>query len=88
MVLTIPTTYKERRDNPRLECDYGPYNPVAVVASRILANKAGLTFTTFSHTALPCPARAIGVGSKAFFGRYDNTEIPQKIMKMYGVKLK
>lgn len=84
----VTTTYDERKDNPRLECGYGPYNPVATVAARILANKAGLSWTTYSHTALPCPARAIGVGAEAFYGYYDNTDLPHKIMKMYGVELK
>ncbi len=72
-------------ENPMIECAYGPYNPVATVAARILAHKAGLGWTTYSHTALPCPARAIGVGADAFYGYYDNTELPQKIMKMYGL---
>lgn len=84
----VTTTYEERMHNPRLECGYGPYNPVATVAARILANKAGISWTTYSHTAIPCPARAVGVGAAAFYGYYDNTELPHKIMKMYGVELK
>lgn len=77
------TDYKQRKDNPRLECAYGPYNPVATVAARILNTKAGVGFTTYSHTAVPCPARAVGVGAEVFFGYYDNTAIPHKIMDMY-----
>ncbi|PVX52471.1 alkaline phosphatase [Balneicella halophila] len=79
----VTTTYEERMHNPRLECGYGPYNPLATVAARILANKAGLSWTTYSHTAIPCPARAVGVGAEAFYGYYDNTELPRKILKMY-----
>lgn len=82
----ITTTYNERKDNPRLECSYGYYNPLATVATRILANKAGISWTTYSHTAIPCPARAVGVGSENFYGYYDNTELPRKILKMFGIE--
>ncbi len=81
-------TIDQRMENPRKECDYGYYNPVATVASRILAQKAGIGWTTYSHTALPCPARAIGVGAEKFYGSYDNTDLPQKVMDLYGIKLK
>ncbi len=73
----------KRRENPLKECAYGNYNPIATVASRILAHKAGIDWTTYSHTALPCPARAIGVGDTAFYGYYDNTALPLKIIEMF-----
>lgn len=77
-------TIEKQMLDPLLECAYGPYNPVATIAARILAHKAGISWTTYSHTAIPCPARAIGVGAEAFYGYYDNTAIPRKIMKLYG----
>ncbi len=64
------------------ECAYGSYNPVAIEATRILSHKAGIAWTTFSHTALPCPARAIGVGAEDFYGAYDNTDLPKKILEI------
>lgn len=79
--------YEQLLDIPQKECDYGYYNPVATVASRILAHKAGIGWTTYSHTALPCPARAIGVGADKFYGHYDNTEIPRKILGLYGLSM-
>lgn len=76
-------TIDEQMSKPLLECAYGPYNPIATVAARILAHKAGIAWTTYSHTAIPCPARAIGVDADEFYGYYDNTHIPQKIMKIF-----
>lgn len=75
------SSYDQRRLDMAKECAYGPYNPVAIVASRILAHKAGIGWTTYSHTALPCPARAIGVGAECFYGAYDNTDLPKKVLK-------
>lgn len=80
-------TYDARMENPRKECDYGPYSPVATVAAHILAQKAGIGWTTYSHTALPCPSRAIGVGAENFYGAYNNTDLPLKILKLYGIEI-
>lgn len=79
------SNYNTRRHDMQKECAYGPYNPVATVAARILAHKAGIAWTTYSHTALPCPARAIGPGAEAFYGAYDNTDLPKKVMKACGL---
>lgn len=59
---------------------YGSYHPVAVTATRILAAKAGVSWTTFSHTAQPLPIRAIGVGAQTFGGYFDNIDIPKKLI--------
>ncbi len=78
-------SFQQRREDARLECAYGPYDPVTTVACRLLNHKSGLDFTTFSHTALPCPTHAVGAGSETFLGFYDNTEIPSKIMQLFGL---
>jgi alkaline phosphatase len=59
---------------------YGSYDPFTVTATRILANKAGVGWTSFSHTALPLVVLAIGEGHELFNGCYDNTDIAKKIM--------
>jgi alkaline phosphatase len=58
---------------------YGSYEPITITACHILAQKAGLGWTTFSHTATPIPVRAIGPGSSLFDGFFDNTDLPKNI---------
>jgi len=65
---------------------YGGYNPLAVTATRILNNKAGLAWTTWSHTGIVVPVYAIGAGAEMFSGYYDNTDIPKKIATAMGLK--
>jgi len=58
---------------------YGTYEPLTVTVSHILNNKAGLNFSTYSHTGLPVPVYAIGAGHELFNGSYDNTDIYKKM---------
>jgi alkaline phosphatase len=66
---------------------YGGYYPLAATAIRILNNKAGLAWTTWSHTGIPVPVYAIGAGAELFGGKYDNTDIPEKIAKSMGFEI-
>lgn len=59
--------------------NYAGYHPVAIAATRIIANRAGVSWTTFSHTAQPLPMRAIGKAADVFEGYYDNTDIVKKL---------
>ncbi|MBN1403099.1 MAG: alkaline phosphatase [Opitutales bacterium] len=61
---------------------YGGYDPLTVTATRILAGKAGIGWTTFSHTASPVPVRAIGPGSELFSGAMDNTDMARNIFTL------
>jgi len=60
---------------------YGGCHPLTAAATHILNNKAGLSWTSWSHTAISVPVFAIGAGSELFDGYYDNTDIPKKIAK-------
>lgn len=51
---------------------------------RIMSEKAGMGWTTLSHTGVAVPVRAIGAGAETFNGYYDNTDIPRKIMAASG----
>lgn len=64
---------------------YGGGNPMAATAVRILNNKAGLGWTTWSHTGMPVPVFAIGQGNEMFNGYYDITDIPKKIKSAMGL---
>ena len=64
---------------------YGTYEPLTVTITHILNNKSGVSFTSYSHTGLPVAVLAQGVGSEAFGGYYDNTEIYQKMASLLKV---
>ncbi|MBE0637346.1 MAG: alkaline phosphatase [Bacteroidales bacterium] len=64
---------------------YGGGNPITATAVRVLNNKAGLGWTTFSHTGTPVPVFAIGQGHDMFNGYYDITDIPKKIRIAMGL---
>ena len=61
---------------------YGYYDPVTITATHILSEKAGVDWTTYSHTSMPLPVHSIGAGSEVFGGYYDNTDIPKKIIAL------
>jgi len=43
---------------------YGTYNPLSVTLSHIINYKAGLSFSSYSHTGVPVPVYAVGIGSE------------------------
>lgn len=65
---------------------YGGYEPLSVTITRILGNKAGIAFTSYSHTGLQMPVYAAGVNANLFNGQYDNTQIFFKTMEAMGLK--
>ncbi|MBN2444887.1 MAG: alkaline phosphatase [Spirochaetales bacterium] len=67
---------------------YGYYNPISVTLTHILNNKAGLAWTTYSHSGVPVPTYAYGVGQDLFDGYYDDTDIFKKMTAIMGVVAK
>ena len=65
---------------------YGTYNPFSVTVTHILNNKAGVDFTSYSHTGLPVAVFADGIGAEDFGGYYDNTEIYNKLANLLEVR--
>ena len=65
---------------------YGGYEPLAVTLTHILDNKAGIGWTSYSHTGVPVVTSAMGPGSQAFTGYYDNTDVAKKLMAAMGEK--
>jgi alkaline phosphatase len=61
---------------------YGSFDPFLIKSSHILSRKAGLGWATYSHTAIPVPVRAFGVGADKFSGYYDNTDIFDKLKEI------
>ncbi len=65
---------------------YGGYDPLTVKITHILNRKAGLAWTSYSHTGVPVITSAKGVGENIFSGYYDNTDIARKLMSVMGIK--
>lgn len=78
-------TQKRQIDSNESYLKFGGLNPLAVVATRILNQKAGIGWTTWAHTAAPVPIFAIGHGHELFNGYYDITDIPKKIRMLMGI---
>jgi len=64
---------------------YGGYEPLSMAVSHIENNKAGLSYTSYSHTGLPVPVYAVGVGAEQFTGMYDDTDLFTKTMSVMGL---
>lgn len=65
---------------------YGGYEPLAVTLTHILDNKAGIAWTSYSHTGVPVVTSAMGPGAEVFAGYYDNTDLSKKLMAAMGGK--
>jgi alkaline phosphatase len=65
---------------------YGGNEPLTVTLTTILNSKAGIGWTSFSHTAAPVQTSALGVGAVLFNGYYDQTDINAKIMALTGLR--
>ncbi|WP_461629929.1 alkaline phosphatase [Labilibaculum euxinus] len=72
----------EMTKNDQFYLLYGSYDPFTVTACHILSHKAGIGWTSYSHTASPIPIRSIGTGASLFTGFFDNTDIPKNLMKL------
>ncbi len=72
---------KERAKDDYTYLLYGGYEPLTVKLTTILNNKAGIGWTSYSHTGVPVPTSALGVGAEMFNGYYDQTDIYYKMMK-------
>lgn len=61
---------------------YGGYDPFMMAVSRTLSRKAGIGWTTYSHTGVAVPVRAFGIGAELFTAYYDNTGIAERLLKI------
>ncbi len=63
------------RQQESLKTLYADINALAAKAKELVNQKAGLGWTTHSHTATAVPVFAVGVGAERFTGWMDNSEI-------------
>ena len=66
---------------------YGGYEALTVTLTHVLNNKAGIAFTSYSHTGVPVMVLAKGKNSSVFDGFYDNTDVAKKIAQVMNVTL-
>ena len=74
---------KIKSKDPQTYLLYGGYEPLTVTLTHVLNNKAGLGWTSYSHTAVPVPVFAQGAGAELFNGYYDNTDVAKKIYQAF-----
>lgn len=67
--------------NSDVEFLYGSVQQYLLTAMQMLNEKAGIGWTTNSHTGIPVVMHAHGVGSEQFDGILDNTDIPKRIFE-------
>ena len=60
---------------------YGTKDPLTTACTRIVAQRDGISWKTFSHTGVPVPVTVIGVGQERFAGRIDSTDIYKSIVQ-------
>lgn len=66
---------------------YGGYNPLSVTLTHVLNQISGISWTSYSHTGVPVPVFAKGVGENSFNGYYDNTDVCKKITAAMNLSL-
>jgi alkaline phosphatase len=66
---------------------YGGYQPIIVTMTHVLNERAGIGWTSYSHTGVPVPVYAQGAESSRFAGFYDNTDIAKKLAQIIGREL-
>ncbi len=77
---TLQTAYENMmRQQESLKTLYADINALAAKAKEMVNHKAGLGWTTHSHTATAVPIFAVGVGAERFTGWMDNSDIAPRI---------
>jgi alkaline phosphatase len=66
---------------------YGGYEPLTVALTHLVNQKAGIGWTSYSHTGVPVMTFASGAGQELFDGYYDNTDIYRKLVQAMGLKV-
>jgi len=63
--------------------NYGTRTPITAELTRLLANRAGIDFSTYVHTAAPMVLWAKGKDEAVFGGTYDNTDVYNKLYSLF-----
>lgn len=85
---TLKTAFKNSQNAADKKALYSQTDLFLFTAMNMLNEKAGVGWSTNSHTTLPVPVYAIGAGSEMFSGYLDNTDIPKNMMMLMGIDRK
>lgn len=61
---------------------YSTFDGFTNTLYNMINSKAGIGWTSGSHTGIPVPVYAIGAGAEQFSGLNDNTDLPKKILSV------
>ncbi|MCM1036563.1 MAG: alkaline phosphatase [Bacteroides sp.] len=64
---------------------YASFNAFAVEVFRLLNDAAGVRFTSTSHSGMPVPVFAVGVGAERFAPVNNNIDIPARLRSILGI---
>ena len=78
--------FEKRNNGLDQESLYSTFDGFTNTLFNMLNAKAGIGWTSGSHTGIPVPVYAIGVGAENFSGLNDNTDLPMKILSAAGLK--
>jgi len=84
-VSMIPYDERDRDQEYKATYTVSEHEPFQIVITHTLNNRAGLAWTTTSHSGLPVAVYAVGAGQEMFSDFYDNTEISGKILELVGL---
>ncbi len=70
----------QRNEDTSVKTLYKTFSELSAKALSMLNKKAGLGWTSTSHSATPVPIFTVGVGAERFSGLHDNTEIKGLIL--------
>jgi len=73
---------EERAADEEASLLYGGYDPLSVTITHIINNKAGIGWTSYSHTGVPVAVYAMGAGAELFGGSYDNTGVYDRLIEV------
>ena len=62
--------------------NYDTRTPITAEITRLVANRAGIDFSTYVHTAAPMVMWAKGKNESIFGGTYDNTDVYNKLYRL------
>jgi alkaline phosphatase len=74
------------KTSKKIKTIYSIDEPMAVLAIEIINKYANTGWTTNNHSGAYVPVFAIGAGAEVFSGLIDNTDIPEKITQITGLK--
>lgn len=65
---------------------YGPYEPLMIAVCKVIAERAGIGWSTYGHSGVDVPIYAHGKHGEQFSGNYENNEVAAKLSQTMGLK--